>query len=126
MLEATPEGIEVQSVRRLPHHYRDLAVAILPVLFLIPLRNHVGLGQDKERRGEKAIRERRAVMVDFLGPMIGVAVAVTLVPDLWLEPLPDIFLGTFGAHGNQPTAGTRGTSDAVFTKVILGECSLAA
>ena len=49
-------------------------------------------------------------MVDFLGPLIGVAVAATLAPDPWFEPLPDIFFVAFGATGFWRSVQTRCTS----------------
>lgn len=66
------------------------------------------------------------MMVDVLGPMIGVATAAALVPELWCEPLPiDIFYGTSGATGFwENGAQTRCTS--VRSPVqISGECALA-
>lgn len=48
-------------------------------------------------------------MVDFLEPLIGVAVAATLAPDLWCEPLLFDIFGTSGASGFWSSATTRCT-----------------
>lgn len=66
------------------------------------------------------------MVVDVLGSMIDIAVAAVFVPESWLEPIEAFFLDTSSAFGNRPSAGTRGTSDAVFAMVIRGECALAA
>ncbi|MFA5413722.1 MAG: hypothetical protein WC348_04265 [Patescibacteria group bacterium] len=64
------------------------------------------------------------MVVDFLGPLIGVAVAVTLAPDPWFELLPDIFFDASGATGLWPKAATRCTFEEINRKTS-GECSLA-
>ena len=66
------------------------------------------------------------MVVDVLDPMFcSAVVAVESVPESWLEPLEALFLDTLGAFGNRPSAGTLGTSDAVFAMAISGECALA-
>jgi len=66
-------------------------------------------------------------MVDFLGPLIGVAVAVTLAPDPWFESLPiDIFFDTPGATGFWQNSGRTRCTFARSPVRISGECSLAA
>jgi hypothetical protein len=66
------------------------------------------------------------MVVGVLGPMFCSAVTAEFAPDLWLEPLELAFFGTLGACGNQPSAGTRSTYDAVHETVIYGACSLIA
>jgi hypothetical protein len=66
------------------------------------------------------------MVVDFLGPLISVAVAVTLAPDPWFELLPDIFFDASGANGfwSNKTKDRR-TFAAVNLVMVQEECSLA-
>jgi hypothetical protein len=64
------------------------------------------------------------VIGDILGPVLDCAPVAQIVPESWLEPLDIFFSAILGACGNQPSVGTRGTSDAVSETVIFGECAL--
>jgi hypothetical protein len=67
------------------------------------------------------------MVIDFLGPLIGVAVAATLVPDPWFEPLPDIFFDASGANGfGLNKTKDRRTFAAINLVMVRGECLLAA
>ncbi|MBU1146512.1 hypothetical protein KKD80_03120 [Patescibacteria group bacterium] len=67
------------------------------------------------------------MVVDILGPMMGVAVAAELVPDFWAEPVSiDIFLGTTGATGFWQNGSQTRCTFARSPVRISGECSLAA
>lgn len=66
------------------------------------------------------------IAVDIIGPMMGVAVATTLVPDLWAEPIEYVVLGTSGATGFWQNGGQTCCTFVTTPVRIRGECSLAA
>ncbi|MFH2136049.1 MAG: hypothetical protein ABII19_00225 [Patescibacteria group bacterium] len=66
------------------------------------------------------------MVVDILGPMMGVAVAAELVPDFWAESIEVFDFNTLGATGFWQNGSQTRCTFARSPVRISGECSLAA